>query len=163
MIRIDLKKASFLFPGDAETEDDENCAAEIPMLVDRFNTSKLPDVDVFVTAHHGSHNGTSEELMAAVTPKIAIVSAGRADRTKPGNFHAFQFGHPRQGAVDLLVQATSMRRPQPKTVPIFTAVRQPTDRRMEQAVYCTCWDGDIVVSVLDGGSRLEVETSGILQ
>ncbi len=159
VIRIDLKKASFLFPGDAETEDDENCAAEIPMLVDRFRISKLLDVDVLVAAHHGSHNGTSPELLEATTPKISILSAGRADRKTPGNFHAFQFGHPREVAVDLLVKSTSSKRRTAKTVPIFPAAKKPQDRRIEQGVYCTCWDGDIVVAVLGDGSRLEVTTS----
>jgi beta-lactamase superfamily II metal-dependent hydrolase len=158
VIRVDFRQASFLFTGDAEIEDDENCAAEIPMLVDRFRTSKLLDVDVLVAAHHGSRNGTSQELMEAVSPKISILSAGRANRKKPGNFHAFQFGHPRQDAVDLLAAATALRRPT-KTVPIFPAARRSENRRMESAVYCTCWDGDIVVSVQGDGSRLEVETS----
>jgi len=37
----------------------------------------LPHVDVLVTGHHGSRHSTSEELLAAVMPKLAVIPVGR--------------------------------------------------------------------------------------
>jgi len=44
---------------------------------------EIPDIDVLVVGHHGSRHSTSEELLMAVTPEIAIISVGRNS-----------FGHP---------------------------------------------------------------------
>ena len=37
----------------------------------------LPEVDILVIGHHGSRFSTSEELLAAVAPNLAIISVGR--------------------------------------------------------------------------------------
>jgi len=39
--------------------------------------AQLPDIDVLVVGHHGSRFSTSEELLLAVTPEIAIISVGK--------------------------------------------------------------------------------------
>jgi len=44
----------------------------------------LPDLNVLVVGHHGSRTSTSEELLMATTPTVAIISAGLDN----------QFGHP---------------------------------------------------------------------
>ncbi|TSC71825.1 MAG: competence protein ComEC [Parcubacteria group bacterium Gr01-1014_38] len=51
-------------------------------LVQRW--SPLLDVDVLKIPHHGSRTSTSERLLRAVTPQLALVSAGRKN----------QYGHP---------------------------------------------------------------------
>ncbi|MCL2366492.1 MAG: ComEC/Rec2 family competence protein [Oscillospiraceae bacterium] len=43
----------------------------------------LPSVDVLIVGHHGSRHSTSEELLHAITPEIAIIPVGRNS-----------FGHP---------------------------------------------------------------------
>lgn len=39
-------------------------------------TYALPDIEVLVVGHHGSRYSTSEELLAATTPEVGIVSVG---------------------------------------------------------------------------------------
>jgi competence protein ComEC len=63
----------FLLTGDAEDDVDE-------ALVERG----LPRVDVLKVAHHGSRTATSEQLLGALRPAIAIVSTGEGNT----------YGHP---------------------------------------------------------------------
>lgn len=49
-----------------------------------LRNAALPDVDVLIAGHHGSGNSTCEELLAAVTPEIVCISAGKDNL----------FGHP---------------------------------------------------------------------
>ncbi|MCL2391323.1 MAG: ComEC/Rec2 family competence protein [Oscillospiraceae bacterium] len=58
---------------------DMNSSSERSLL--RF--AQLPSIDVLVVGHHGSRHSTSNELLAAVTPEIAIIPVGRNS-----------FGHP---------------------------------------------------------------------
>ena len=101
-MRVKYKEAPFLFDGDAETESDPVCEAEVPVLVDFFQGTNLVDVDVYKVGHHGSTNGTDEEFMQAISPQISVISAGIHTQHGPGKFHAFQFGHPRENIVALL-------------------------------------------------------------
>lgn len=36
----------------------------------------LPDIDVLIAGHHGSRSSTSEELLRATTPELAVISSG---------------------------------------------------------------------------------------
>lgn len=74
--RVDFGQSSFLFTGDLEEPG-------IKRLLDRHETPTLLDVDVYHVGHHGSHNGTTAELLGAVTPKIAVISVGHWDFGKP--------------------------------------------------------------------------------
>jgi len=81
--------------------------------------------------------------------------------SSPENFHGFQFGHPRENIVALLERFTSGDR---DPVDVYTMPRVKKvkhDRRVEKAIYCTCWDGDIVVSTNADGSKFNVKTSGL--
>ena len=158
-VLVTVAQARLLFTGDGEFDEDDACEPLIPLLVRRYRKSRLLDADMYSVGHHGSRNGTSRELLEAVTPRIAVISAGHHSRRDPDEFHAFQFGHPRKVAVDLLDQFTTDRRPQPKEVYSMPKVAQVENRTMEKAVYCTCWDGDIVVSVNAQGVIERVETS----
>ena len=58
----------------------------------------------------GSHNRTTPELLAAMTPKMAVISCGRWDfgkpakkKEKPKQLTTFAFGHPRRSTIDMLV------------------------------------------------------------
>ncbi|MCL2227157.1 MAG: DNA internalization-related competence protein ComEC/Rec2 [Oscillospiraceae bacterium] len=51
----------------------------------------IPDIDVLIAGHHGSRHSTSNELLAAVTPEIAIISVGRNS-----------FGHPAGEVIERL-------------------------------------------------------------
>lgn len=70
--------------------DTENCAILVTGDRDSFGErmllrqASIPDVDVLVAGHHGSKYATCEELLAAVSPEIVCISAGRNNL----------FGHP---------------------------------------------------------------------
>jgi len=153
-------RASFLFTGDAETENDGDCEGEVPVLVDFYRANRLLDVDVYKVGHHGSRNASDEDFLQAMSPKISVISAGVHTQHGPGPFHAFQFGHPRESIVALLDSFTSGKR-KPVKVYSMNAVRKVRPNRpLRKAVFCTCWDGDIVVSTNATGSTFGVRTTG---
>jgi competence protein ComEC len=160
IVRVKYKEASYLFSGDAETESDPVCEAEVPMLVDFYNGTGLVDVDVYKVGHHGSANGTDEDLMKAMSPQISIISAGIHTQHEPGKFHAFQFGHPRENIVALLETFTTKKRDPVNVYTMPRVKKLKLNRRIEKAIYCTCWDGDIVVSTNESGTQFRITTSG---
>lgn len=74
IVRIQGEAASFLFTGDVEKEGEEDAA----------HTGQALRSTVLKVAHHGSHTSSSEAFLAAVSPDVAVISAGRKNR----------FGHP---------------------------------------------------------------------
>ena len=68
---------------------DMNSSIERALL--RF--ADLPAINVLVAGHHGSRFSTSEELLAAVTPEIAVISVGRNS-----------YGHPAKETLERLEQ-----------------------------------------------------------
>lgn len=68
--RITFGNTSFLFMGDAETENEE--------------TRKWPKIDVLKVGHHGSDTSSSEEFLKQISPKIAVISVGKDN----------DYGHP---------------------------------------------------------------------
>ncbi|MEK7143156.1 MAG: MBL fold metallo-hydrolase [Patescibacteria group bacterium] len=96
--RLDFKKFSVLFTGDAEIEVQK----------------KLIDKDIFATvlkvAHHGSKNGLSEDFLKAVRPAIAVISAGKDNK----------YGHPAASTINFLKQyaVRIFRTDQDKTIEI---------------------------------------------
>ena len=77
----------FLLSGDVEDDVD-------PILAERG----LPPIDILKVAHHGSATATTPVFLAAVRPRVAIVSAGA------GN----PYGHPKRSTIERLV-ATGAR------------------------------------------------------
>lgn len=79
-----LKYGSFsaLLPGDAPAKESENA---LRALADS-------DVTVLKAAHHGSSTALSEEMLKALSPKIAVVSCGLNN----------SYGHPHQETLELL-------------------------------------------------------------
>jgi hypothetical protein len=69
----EYENRSFLLTGDAEDDID-------PVLLARG----LPAVDMLKVAHHGSATASSDDLLAAVRPSVAVVSVGAANT----------YGHP---------------------------------------------------------------------
>ncbi len=152
------KTKRFIFTGDAEDQGDSGCpSGEIEDLISRYAANNGLRVDVYKVDHHGSANGTDANWIKALSPQIAVISAGKIDAAHqvPGSFHAFQFGHPRESTVEILEQFTSGTRPS-KTVTTMDGVKKPHPGKViNKAIYCTCWDGDIVID----GTTLSVKTS----
>ncbi len=83
----EFEERRFLLTGDAEEDVD-------PILLSRG----LPTVDMLKVAHHGSATASSDALLAAVRPAVAVISVG-ANNT---------YGHPNGGTVARL-RANSSR------------------------------------------------------
>jgi len=86
VLRVGYGGRSFLLVGDAEREEETALlAAARPHLL----------ADVLKVGHHGSRTSSSDEFLAAVAPREAIVSVGRRNR----------FGHPHPVALHALATA----------------------------------------------------------
>lgn len=160
VLRVDFGKASFLFTGDLEKEGIE------AMLTSFEADNSAFDVDVIKVGHHGSHNATTEALVAAVTPKIAIIQAGDSTLSR-ATFSAYSFAHPHQDAIRMLLDTqsgVSMERP-PKKVRVGVKGRNPTTGaapeftpiQLKRAIYTNSWDGNIAVTANKDGT-LKVQT-----
>lgn len=69
---------------------DRNFSGEMELL----SSTQLPDLEVLLVGHHGSRYSTSEALLEATRPDVAIISVS-ADN---------HFGHPTQEVLDRLEQ-----------------------------------------------------------
>ena len=69
VIRLVYGATSFLFTGDAQT------ASEQEMLAKGYNLK----ADVLKVGHHGSKTSTSAAFLQAVSPKYAVISAGKGN------------------------------------------------------------------------------------
>jgi len=67
-------------------------AGDLEKKMERFVAMESPRADLLKVAHHGSATSTTPELLAAVHPHFAVISAG---------YHN-SFGHPRQVVLDRL-------------------------------------------------------------
>jgi competence protein ComEC len=73
IVRVDYGAWSMLFTGDTEKRQRD-------WLIEHH--AELLDVDVLKASHHGSRNGTSQEWLAAVSPRYVVISAGLNRRYK---------------------------------------------------------------------------------
>ncbi len=164
-VHVETPETVLLFAGDAEN-DDKTCAPELTMLTTKYASTSLLSAKVYHVAHHGSFNGTTAGFLGVVSPAIAIISAGNPNRKSPGIFHAFQFGHPREVAVDTIISAVNGNRTDfggsSENAVIFPAAKQTKTIGVTKAVYCTCWDGDIKVEYTSGTATPQISTSGFL-
>ncbi len=76
-------------------DSDALITGDMSAVVERrlISAVSLPDIEVLIAGHHGSRYSTSVELLAAVTPEIAVISVG--DNS---------YGHPSQETLDRLRQ-----------------------------------------------------------
>jgi beta-lactamase superfamily II metal-dependent hydrolase len=142
VIRVDYGAASFLFPGDLEN-------AGIARLSGRLANPADLDVDVYEVNHHGAANGTTAAWLAALTPKIAVISMGPS--TVHQQWTGWAYGHPRKTVIDLLESNVAMTRP-PVTEPVADGAKRFTPRPITRAIYATGWDGDVVVTAAPDGT-----------
>jgi competence protein ComEC len=174
-MRVQFGQKSFLLVGDWETEDEppNNCGGLIGYLRTRYKNTGELNVDVYKVGHHGSYNGTSKPMLDLMTPDFAVISAGKFNDQGPGGFHAFQFAHPRGHTADIerdsllkIIAATQKTR-SPVQVYYLDKVRKNVngvmktvterfDLTLGKAVYCTCWDDNIVFTVNTAGNDISV-------
>lgn len=72
IIRMEFNKTSFLFTGDAETENEK--------------TIEWTPTDILKVGHHGSTTSTSQNFLNQIKPKYAIISVGKDN----------DYGHPKE-------------------------------------------------------------------
>jgi competence protein ComEC len=82
VLYAELNNIKWLFTGDLESEGEERLIEQYPSLA----------VDVLKVGHHGSDTSTSEQFLTRISPKVAVISAGRNNR----------FGHPHQHVIKRL-------------------------------------------------------------
>lgn len=146
VIRVDYGAASFLFTGDLEEP-------AIETMVERYGAGRQLDVDVYQAGHHGSYNGTTASLLRAMSPKVAVISAG--DPGVRELWTAYAYGHPRRNLVTALDQGVSAKRA-PKDVQVADKVKGFSSYRVTGAVYSTSWDHDVTISSsADGVLKVE--------
>jgi competence protein ComEC len=164
VLRIDYKGKSVLLTGDSEVDDKDfnapgnGCGGLIPTLLTRYaDEPQALRANIYKMGHHGARNGTSDAFLRAVTPDYALISAGRHQTREPGQFHAFQFGHPNEDTIALLERFVRKSRNQPVNV---YSLRGPRDlienRKVRKNTYCTCWGSDVVLEVNKAGTAIRV-------
>jgi competence protein ComEC len=79
VVRLDFRGRSVLLTGDVERDAEAELVARRETL----------DVEVLKVPHHGSRTSSTAQFLRAVSPAIAVVSAGRINR----------FGHPHADVV----------------------------------------------------------------
>jgi competence protein ComEC len=161
VVRVDLGEASFLLTGDLER-------LGIARVLDRFEKTPLLDADVMVVPHHGSKHSTARALDVAVSPEVAIISAGPYARHLggPEEYTAHVFGHPAKGAIDDLLAPGAVHGRRPHPIRVKAGVRgawkttpsEFTDLTIDRAIYATSWDGTVSVRAWANG-WLEVATT----
>lgn len=85
IMKLTYGEVSFIFTGDAEAE------VEKEVLTKNINLK----ADILKLGHHGSSTSTTNRFLKAVSPKYAIISAGK------GN----EYGHPHKETIHKLINA----------------------------------------------------------
>jgi competence protein ComEC len=84
VLRIDYGESSFLMTGDAEKLSESQ-------MLETYSSFDL-DCDVLKVGHHGSETSSGANILAKITPEIAIISCGEGNK----------YGHPRPDVIDRL-------------------------------------------------------------
>jgi competence protein ComEC len=87
VMRWEFGGRAFLLSGDAEKQAERQILAENPV--------QNLHADVLKVGHHGSKNSTTEEFLAAVHPRLAVISSGENN----------SYGHPSPELLDRLETA----------------------------------------------------------
>jgi competence protein ComEC len=135
IVRIDFGQSSILIQGDLEE-------TAIPDFVEHYSGSNLLAANVYQVGHHGSANGTTDDLLQAVAPKIAVMEMG--PDTRHATFSAWGFGHPRKTTVDRLERFVTNSRKE-VTVDVATGQHEFQPQVIKKAIYGTGWDGTVVL------------------
>lgn len=164
VMRVDFGQTSALFTGDLEF-------VGISRMFDHFKGHEsVFDVDIYQVGHHGSKNATTHYQMQAMTPELAVISAGPYERNV--DWTARKYGHPNLEALRHLVHHKyGVRGFRQDPVEVWVGLKgawknerkEVFERRtIERAVYTTGWDGSVVVTGYDNG-WLDVETERAVQ
>lgn len=158
VVRVDFGKSSFLFTGDLED------AAQPEFLQSYVRNPDIINADVYEVGHHGSKNGTTEPLLRAIKPQIAVISSGNPAKEEPG-YSAYNFGHPNRVTIQLLSDPSfgvTMTRPS-VNVAVGIAGKSPRPgsppptyetESVSKAIFDTGWDGDVEIAASADGQKI---------
>lgn len=145
LVRMDFMDASFLFTGDLE----EDALDTIIYYYVKGGAADVFDVDVLHVGHHGSYNATTEELLAVVSPEMAIIPVGEwtYGQDTEYKFTTYNYGHPRKSTIKLLEKyiPNNKKRSQKITPKLAKAPRNYRGKTIKEKIYATGWDGNIRV------------------
>jgi len=145
VIRVQFGQASFIFTGDLETKG-------INYLLDKYKDHpNALNSDVYQVGHHGSPNATTLDLLNAMKPKIAIISASHKEDVSGGS--GWDYGHPRDKVIDMLAGQISENRVNSIKGYVYSAQETTAYKKdVSKAIYCTCWDGTVVIRAASSGN-----------
>ena len=154
VVKVTFGESSFLFTGDLEEK-------AMNQVVKFYKDTQMLDCDVWQVSHHGSYNGTTMEWLTAVTPKCAVISCGKWNSGKVGakdNFNTYSYGHPRIAALEMMQRVIADKRPPLDSVVAFYGIKEKHKKyKVTQNIYCSAWDGTIVMRAFENGNYNMVE------
>lgn len=149
VVRVTLGKSSLLITGDLEEDG-------IHDLLGKHRGTNVLDVDLYQVGHHGSYNATTKPLLAALTPKLALIQCGPFDRRTM--WTGWQYGHPRAVTIDMLERSLAKAAPRPAVVvPVAVGAKKFEGWELTVPIYATGWDGDVIVTMASEG-QIHVKT-----
>ncbi|HMC97453.1 MAG TPA: MBL fold metallo-hydrolase [Flavobacteriales bacterium] len=140
VVRVDFGGSSILLPGDLELDG-------IRTLIAEYVASDMLDADLLVVAHHGSINGTTDELLRAVSPTHAVIDCGHWNSGVGETYSTNAYGHPRAEVVDMLAERIPGNRSRPVTVMVGEGARHFHQAVVRKRIYSTAWDGNLVIDM----------------
>lgn len=149
VLRITYGSSILLITGDMEDTAQTN-------LLAKYAGTNLLDADVYVVGHHGSKNGTSQQLLEKISPIMALIGAG--DTSRKVDWTAWAYGHPNKGILDMLQSAITATRP---TINVQAGLGAKTfvDYTVSKAIYATGWDDNVVLEADSTGNWKKLDTA----
>ena len=148
-IRVDFGESSVLFTGDMEE-------AAIGKLTYQYDGTDWLDIDLYQVGHHGAANATDHDLLAAMSPDIAVISAGDP-HDESGSRSAWAYGHPRRGVISMIAAEVNGERVPAITDRVADGQRDFRNLTISAPIYSTGWDGDVIVR-MDMSGAMAVAT-----
>lgn len=144
VIRVEFGESSLMFTGDLE---EDAIKSFLGYYEQGSSQTDVLDVDVYHVGHHGSHNATTEDWLAAMTPSIAVISVGQWDngRGTKNPFTTWAYGHPRRTTIEMLGRKLTGKRSSSIQVNLGTASRRFFPVVVRKKIYATAWDGDTTI------------------
>lgn len=141
--KVTLRNTSFLFPGDAEREQEE-------ILLEDPQVKRQLNADVLKVGHHGSDTSSREELLSAVSPTWMVISAGERDvGTNKG------YKHPKLATIRELLTFAGPRNNARMIDAYDRAEKRWRQVRIWGTLFVTAKDGTVVLSTDGDNIRKE--------
>ena len=149
VIRIEYGTSVLLITGDLEDIAQSS-------LITKYNSNNLLNADVYVVGHHGSRNGSSDNLLNKITPQMALIGVG--DYARETSWTAWAYGHPNKGVLDRLQSRLTGTRV-PVQVQAGNGAKTFVDYTVSKAIYTTGWDDNVVLEADNAGHWQKIDAT----